>query len=273
MTSLSLKSFKPFTSTTRSTILLTSPEITKNTPYKKLIKGLNKKSGRNNHGHITSRHRGGFAKRLYRIIELRRSVISSDCTVETIEYDPNRNALISLIKEKETGKCSYIIAPDGMKVGDILENGKLSSLQPGSSAPLSVIPVGTHVHAVQANPGSKSTYVRSAGTYATIVSKDFNDLVLLLLPSGEQKYFHQSCYATVGIVSNPLFKNVVWGKAGRTRKMGKRPHVRAICMNPVDHPMGGRTSGGRHPCTPWGKSSKGFKTVRNKQNSRIIKKS
>jgi large subunit ribosomal protein L2 len=246
----------------------------KGKPVKGLTEGLTKSGGRNNYGRITSRFIGGGHKRTYRIIDFKRRKFDVSATVERLEYDPNRTAFIALIKY-EDGELSYILAPQRLAVGDKVVAGESVDVKPGNAMPLGSMPVGTIVHNVELKPGKGGQIARSAGAYVQLVGRDQGHAILRL-NSGEQRIVHGACMATVGAVSNPEHGNINDGKAGRTRWRGKRPHNRGVTMNPVDHPHGGgegRTSGGRHPVTPWGKPTKGKRTRSNKATDKFIMRS
>ena len=266
-----LKTFKATSASMRGTILVSNSELSKSKPFKKLTNGKKRVSGRDNHGHISTRHKGGGAKKLYRQIAFKRENFNVEGVIKTIEYDPNRTAYISLV-EYSNKEFEYIIAPDGIKVGDKISSSQNATYSLGSSMPLKYIPVGSNVYNIEMRPGAKSKLVRSAGTTAKVLSREV-DHVKIQLPSGQIKEFNSDCYASVGVVSNPLKKNEKIGKAGRNRWKGKRPTVRGTAMNPVDHPHGGGEgkkagggSSGKHPVTPWGKKTKGLKTRKNKRN-------
>lgn len=242
-------------------------------PEKNLTEGQHRTGGRNTHGRITSRFRGGGHKQRYRIIDWRRSKIGVPATVAAIEYDPNRTARLALLNYVD-GEKTYILAPDGLKVGDKIVASRNADIKPGNSMPLRHIPLGTMIHNIEMRKGKGAQLVRSAGTGASLMAKD-GDYAQLRMPSGEVRKIHQDCQATIGQVSNIEHANISIGKAGRTRWLGKRPHQRGVSMNPVEHPMGGgegRTSGGRHPCSPWGQLSKGLKTRKNKRTDAMIVK-
>jgi len=271
---MALRKLKPTTPATRYYSISTFEEITKTTPEKSLLAPLKKSGGRNNLGRITSRFRGGGHKRRYRIIDFKRN--NTDVAeVLSIEYDPNRSARIALI-QYGNGEKNYIIAPDGVKVGEKLESNNEAEIKSGNSLTLSLIPVGTFIHNIELKPGKGAQIARSAGTSAQIVAKD-KQYSQVKLPSGEVRMINNNCKATIGVVSNVDHENISVGKAGRSRWMGKRPHVRGVAMNPVDHPMGGgegKTSGGGHPVSPWGLPAKGYKTRKKKNisNKFIVKK-
>lgn len=270
---MALKQYKPNTPGQRGLVLIDRADLHKGAPVKALTEGLNKKGGRNNAGRITARRRGGGAKRTYRVIDFKRSKEGS-AMVERIEYDPNRSAFIALIKY-EDGEQAYILAPQRLNAGDTVVSGAKVDVKPGNSMPFSGMPLGTIVHNVEMKPGKGGQIARSAGAYAQFVGRD-GDYAILRLNSGEQRLVHATCRATVGAVSNPDHSNQNLGKAGRRRWMGKRPAVRGVAMNPVDHPHGGgegRTSGGRDPVTPWGKPTKGKRTRSNKATDKFIQRS
>jgi len=271
---MALKTYKPTTPSTRQLVLVDRSSLYKGKPVKGLTEGLTKSGGRNNYGRITARFIGGGHKRSYRIIDFKRTKFDMTATVERIEYDPNRTAFIALIKY-EDGELSYILAPQRLAAGDKVVAGAAVDVKPGNAMPLSAMPVGTIVHNVELKPSKGGQVARSAGSYAQLVGRD-QGMAILRLNSGEQRIVHGSCMATVGAVSNPDHGNVNLGKAGRKVWLGKRPHNRGVAMNPVDHPHGGgegRTSGGRHPVTPWGKPTKGKKTRSNKSTDKFIMRS
>jgi large subunit ribosomal protein L2 len=258
---MAIKKYKPYTPSRRYITTSDFSDITSTTPQKSLLEPLRKSGGRNHHGHVTSRHRGGGHKRAYRRIDFKRDKHGIPAVVSTIEYDPNRNARIALVTYAD-GEKRYIIAPLGLTVGDKIVAGPDADLRTGNSMPLSRIQLGTLVHAIELRPGQGAKFARGAGTFAQVMAKE-GKLVLLRLPSGEVRRVLAACYATVGQVGNEDAQNIVIGKAGRSRWLGRRPKVRGVAMNPIDHPMGGgegKSSGGRHPCTPWGKPTKGYKT-------------
>lgn len=270
---MGLKSYKPTTPVLRYKQVGDKTEITTDKPYKPLTEGLKSSSGRNNQGRITSRRRGGGHKRLYRIIDFKRNRANVPCVVETIEYDPNRTARIALVKYVD-GQRRYILAPEGLKVGDTLNSGDGVEFKLGNTMALRDIPLNTMVYNIEIKPGKGGQIARSAGSAAELIAKD-GKMVQVRLPSGEVRLIQEICLATVGQVSNIDHANEVSGSAGRSRWLGKRPSVRGVVMNPVDHPLGGgegRTSGGRHPCSPWGKSAKGKKTRNNKATDKFIVK-
>jgi len=271
---MALKSYNPRTPSQRQLVRVDRSELHKGKPVKNLTEGLTKSGGRNNTGRITSWHRGGGHKRRYRMIDFKRHQ-SGFATVERLEYDPNRTAFIALIKYDESGDLSYILAPQRLAAGDKVEAGNGADIKPGNALPLGSIPVGTIVHNVELQPGRGGQIARSAGSYVQIVGRD-SGYAQLRLNSGELRMVRQECMATIGAVSNPDHSNQNMGKAGRMRWKGRRPHVRGVVMNPVDHPHGGgegRTSGGRHPVTPWGKPTKGKRTRTNKKTDRLIMRS
>ncbi len=269
---MALKSFKPITPSLRQLVIVDRSELYKGKPLKTLTEGKSSKGGRNNTGRITVRFRGGGHKRTYRIIDFkRRSHAGLAAKVERIEYDPNRTAFIALITYAD-GVQAYILAPQRLAVGDSVVSGEQVDIKPGNAMPIGNIPVGTLVHNVEMKIGKGGALARSAGAYAQIVGRD-QGYVILRLNSGEQRLVHGQCFATVGAVSNPDHMNINIGKAGRQRWLGRRPHNRGVTMNPIDHPHGGgegRTSGGRHPVTPWGKPTKGKKTRSNKRTDKFI---
>ena len=257
---MALKQYKPTTPGRRGLVLVDGSELHKGKPVKALTKGLTKSGGRNNHGRITARRRGGGAKRSYRMVDFKRRRFEA-AVVERLEYDPNRSAFIALIKY-ENGDLSYILAPQRLAPGDSVVAGERVDVKPGNAMPLSSMPIGTIIHNVEMKAGKGGQIARSAGTYVQLVGRD-QGYAILRLTSGEQRLVRAECMATVGAVSNPDNSNIKLAKAGRNRWLGKRPSVRGVAMNPVDHPHGGgegRTSGGRHPVTPWGKPTKGKRT-------------
>ena len=268
---MALKTFRPTTPSQRELVQTDRSTLHKGAPVKALTKGLNKKGGRNNRGRVTARRRGGGHKRSYRIIDFKRKKFDMPATVERLEYDPNRSAHIALVNY-EDGEQAYILAPQRVGPGDTVVAGDKVDVQPGNAMPMRNIPVGTVIHNIEMKVGKGGQIARSAGTYAQLVGKD-SGYALLKLGSGEQRIIRAECMATIGAVSNPDQKNINLGKAGRKRWLGKRPQVRGVAMNPVDHPHGGgegRTSGGRHPATPWGKPTKGKRTRSNKRTDRLI---
>ncbi len=271
---MALKTFKAVTPSRRHLVLVERSDLYKGGPVKELTEGLNKTGGRNNQGRITSRRMGGGHKRRYRFIDFRRNKFDVAATVERLEYDPNRTAFIALIKY-EDGERSYILAPQRLQVGDTIISGEKVDIKPGNAMPLKNMPVGTVVHNIELNPGRGGQVARSAGCYAQLIGKDAG-YAQLRLNSGELRLVRGECLASVGAVSNPDKQNEDSGKAGRSRWLGIRPSVRGVAMNPVDHPLGGgegRSSGGRHPVTPWGKCTKGKKTRTNKKTNVFIMRS
>ena len=268
---MALKKFNPTTPGRRGLVLVDRAGLWKGKPVKALTEGLNKKGGRNNTGRITARRRGGGHKRLYRLIDFKRRKFDVPAKVLRLEYDPNRTAFIALI-EYEDGELGYILAPQRLDAGDTVIAGDKVDIKPGNAMPLASIPIGTIVHNVEMKPGKGGQIARSAGTYVQLVGRDAGH-ALLRLGSGEARMVRAECMATIGAVSNSDQGNIKLGKAGRKRWLGKRPSVRGVAMNPVDHPHGGgegRTSGGRHPVTPWGRPTKGAKTRHNKKTDRLI---
>ena len=268
---MALKSYKPTTPGQRGLVLIDRSELWKGRPVKHLTEGLNRSGGRNNTGRITMWHQGGGAKRLYRVVDFKRRKYDIPAVVERIEYDPNRTAFIALVKYQD-GTLAYILAPQRLAVGDTVVADKKTDVKPGNAMELSQMPVGTIVHNIEMKPGKGGQIARSAGTYAQVVGRD-RGLVIVRLGSGEQRYIRGDCMGTVGAVSNPDNQNTNLGKAGRSRWLGKRPLTRGVAKNPVDHPHGGgegRTSGGRHPVTPWGKPTKGARTRHNKSTDKMI---
>lgn len=258
---MALKNFNPITPGMRQLVLVDRSALYKGKPVKSLTEGLTKKGGRNNTGRITARRRGGGHKRRYRVIDFKRQKFDMPATVERIEYDPNRTAYIALVKYSD-GELAYILAPQRLRTGDSVVAGTRVDVKPGNAMPLNNIPVGTIIHNVEMKPGKGGQIARSAGTYVQLVGRD-QGYAQLKLSSGELRMVRGECMATIGAVSNPDQSNINLGKAGRKRWIGKRPAVRGVAMNPVDHPHGGgegRTSGGRHPVTPWGKPTKGKRT-------------
>ena len=268
---MGLKTYKPTTPGQRQLVTVDRSELWKGKPEASLTEGLRKKGGRNNLGRITVRFRGGGHKRRYRLIDFKRTKFDVAATVLRLEYDPNRTAFIALV-EYADGEKSYILAPQRLSVGDTVIAGEKVDIKPGNALPLKNIPVGTVVHNVELKQGKGGQIARSAGTYVQLVGKD-QGYAQIRLSSGELRMVRGECMATIGAVSNPDQQNVSLGKAGRTRWLGFRPHVRGVAMNPIDHPHGGgegRTSGGRHPVTPWGKPTKGKKTRSNKKTDGLI---
>jgi large subunit ribosomal protein L2 len=268
---MAIKKFKPTTPSLRFRTVPTFEEITSIIPEKSLLRPLRKKGGRNNKGRVTARHRGGGHKRHYRLIDFKRDKYDIPARVASIEYDPNRSAYIALLHYVD-GEKRYILAPDGLKVDDIVLSGENAEIRTGNSLPVGSMPLGTFLHNIEFFPGKGGQIARSAGTYVQLVAKE-GQFAHLKMPSGEVRLVKQSCYGTVGQVGNPDHKNIAWGKAGARRWRGLRPKVRGVAMNPVDHPMGGgegRSSGGRHPCTPWGKKTKGLKTRSKRKSNKYI---
>ncbi|MFM9841740.1 MAG: 50S ribosomal protein L2 [Dongiaceae bacterium] len=265
---MALKTFKPTSPSRRQLVIVDRSELHKGKPVKSLTEGKRKAGGRNNHGHLTSFRKGGGHKQRYRIVDFKRRKFDVPATVERLEYDPNRTAFIALIRY-EDGELSYILAPQRLRVGDKVVAGERADIKPGNALPLKNIPVGTIIHNVEMKPEAGGKLARAAGTFVQLVGRD-TDYALLRLGSGEVRRVHLECLATIGAVSNPDQQNIVIGKAGRSRWLGIRPVVRGIAMNPVDHPHGGRTNGGMHWVTPWGISTKGKKTRRNKRTDGMI---
>ena len=270
---MALKTFKPTTPSRRGTVLIDRSDLWKGEPVKTLTEGKRKTGGRNNLGRMTSRNIGGGHKQRHRLVDFKRKK-QGRAVVERLEYDPNRTAFIALLKY-EDGELAYILAPQRLKAGDKVESGDKMDIKPGNAMPMRDIPVGTIIHNIEMRPGRGGQIARSAGTYAQLVGKDAG-YALLRLSSGEQRMVRAECMATIGAVSNPDNQNINFGKAGRMRWMGFKPHQRGVSMNPVDHPLGGgegKTSGGRHPVTPWGKPTKGKRTRNNKKTDRVIMRS
>ena len=268
---MALKTFNPTTPGLRQLVIVDRSALYKGKPVKALTEGKSEKGGRNNTGRITVRFRGGGHKQTYRVIDFKRRKLDAPAVVERLEYDPNRTSFIALIKYAD-GEQAYIIAPQRLAVGDSVVAGDQVDVKPGNAMPLANIPVGTIVHNVEMKIGKGGAIARSAGAYVQIVGRD-QGYVSLRLSSGEQRLVHGQCFATIGAVSNPDHMNTSIGKAGRKRWMGRMPHNRGVVMNPVDHPHGGgegRTSGGRHPVTPWGKGTKGTKTRSNKSTDKFV---
>ena len=268
-----IKAYKPTSPGRRFATVQTFDDITTNEPHKPLVENLHRSGGRNNHGELTSWWRGGGHKRLYRIIDFKRDKKDIPGKVSTIEYDPNRSARIALVTYAD-GEKRYILQPVGLKVGDAVIAGDNVDILPGNALPLKNIPLGTMLHNVELKPGKGGQIARSAGSSVQLVARD-GDYASVKLPSGEVRKINVECVATIGQVGNLEHKNVSYGKAGRQRWLGRRPHNRGVSMNPVDHPHGGgegKTSGGRHPVTPWGKPTKGAKTRNNKRTSQFIVK-
>lgn len=271
---MALKNYKPTSPGLRQLVIVDRTELYKGKPEKTLTIGLTKTGGRDNYGHITSRRIGGGHKRKLRVIDFKRNKFENEATVERIEYDPNRSAFIALISYAD-GEKAYILAPQRLKSGDKVISSQKADIKPGNAMPLKNMPVGTIIHNVELKAGKGGQLVRSAGCYAQLVGKDAG-YAQLKLNSGELRVVREECLATVGAVSNPDNQNKSLGKAGRNRWLGNRPVSRGVAMNPVDHPHGGgegRTSGGRHPVTPWGKPTKGAKTRTNKKTDKFIMRS
>jgi large subunit ribosomal protein L2 len=270
---MAIKTYKPTSAGKRHHVSIQDFDLSDKRPEKGLITSLSKTGGRNNYGRVTSRHIGGGHKRKYRIIDFKRNKINIAAKVVAIEYDPNRSANIALLSYVD-GEKTYILAPDGISIGDEIIAGENVDIQPGNCLPLINIPLGTVIHNIEMKIGKGAQMVRSAGTAAQLMAKEGN-YVLVRLPSGEVRKFNKLCRACVGQVGNREHESEKLGKAGRNRWLGNRPHVRGVAMNPVDHPMGGgegKSSGGRHPCTPWGYPTKGYKTRTNKSTSKYIVK-
>jgi large subunit ribosomal protein L2 len=268
---MALKSYNPVTPSQRQLVLVDRSGLYRGDPVKTLTEGKHSSGGRNNNGRITVRFRGGGHKKAYRRVDFKRRKFDVPAKIERIEYDPNRTAFIALLKY-EDGELAYILAPQRLAQGDMIVAGEHVDVKPGNAMPMANMPVGTIVHNIELKVGKGGQIARSAGTYAQIVGRD-QEYVILRLNSAEQRLVHGRCMATVGAVSNPDHMNISIGKAGRTRWLGWRPHNRGVTMNPIDHPHGGgegRTSGGRHPVTPWGKPTKGKKTRKNKSTTRFI---
>lgn len=272
---MALKKYKPTSPGQRGLVLVDRSELWSGKPEKSLTEGRSEKGGRNNKGRVTARRRGGGVKRNYRRVDFKRRKFDVTGVVERLEYDPNRTAFIALIKYDD-GELAYILAPQRLSVGDKVVAGEKADIKPGNAMRLSNMPVGTIIHNVELKAGKGGQLARSAGTYAQLIGRD-QGYALIRLSSGEQRMVRGECIATVGAVSNPDHGNVKLGKAGRNRLLGKRPSVRGVAMNPVDHPHGGgegRTSGGRHPVSPWGKPTKGKRTRRkNKSSDKLILRS
>jgi large subunit ribosomal protein L2 len=266
-----IRKYKPTSPGRRQMTVQTFDEITTNEPYKPLTENLHRSGGRNNTGEVTMWWRGGGHRRLYRIIDFRRDKLNIPGKVSTIEYDPNRSARIALVTYAD-GEKRYILQPLGLKVGDTVISGQAVDILPGNALPLKNIPLGTMVHNVELKQGRGGQMARSAGAAVQVVAKE-GEYVSVKTPSGEIRKVHMECFATIGQVGNLDHENVSIGKAGRSRWLGKRPHVRGVAMNPVDHPLGGgegKTSGGRHPVTPWGVPTKGYKTRTRKPSDKFI---
>jgi len=268
---MALKTFKPVTPGLRQLVIVDRSDLYKGKPVKTLTEGKSSKGGRNNLGRVTVRFRGGGHKQTYRLVDFKRRKLDVVGKVERLEYDPNRTAFIALIRYADD-TLAYILAPQRLSVGDEVVSGEQVDVKPGNAMPIANIPVGTLVHNIETKIGKGGSIARSAGAYAQIAGRD-QGYVIIRLSSGEQRLVHGQCFATIGAVSNPDHMNTSIGKAGRSRWLGRRPHNRGVTMNPIDHPHGGgegRTSGGRHPVTPWGKPTKGKKTRSNKSTDRFI---
>jgi large subunit ribosomal protein L2 len=266
-----MRNFNPVTASLRGTVLIDRSDLWKGKPVKGLTEGKNHSGGRNNHGRITSRFRGGGHKQSYRAIDFKRRKFGVLAVVQRLEYDPNRSAFIALIKYQD-GELSYILAPQRLRAGDTVEAGDRADIKPGNAKPLASIPVGTIVHNIEMKPGAGGKIARAAGTYAQLVGKD-SGWAQIKLMSGEVRMVRADCMGSIGAVSNPDNMNQKIGKAGRSRWLGRMPHNRGVVMNPVDHPLGGgegRSSGGRHPVSPWGQPAKGYKTRGNKRTDKMI---
>ncbi|MGE5267351.1 MAG: 50S ribosomal protein L2 [Deltaproteobacteria bacterium] len=268
---MALKTFRPTSPGLRHLVQVDRSHLWKGSPVKMLVEGKTKTGGRNSDGRITTRHIGGGHKQLYRRVDFRRRKFDAPAIVERLEYDPNRTAFIALIKY-EDGTLAYILAPQRLAVGDTVVAGAKVDVKPGNAMPLSAMPLGTIIHNVELKPGRGGQLARSAGSFVQLVGRDAGWAVLKL-NSGETRKVRAECMASVGAVSNPDHMNQVTGKAGRTRWKGTRPTVRSITMNPIDHPNGGRTNGGKHWATPWGKPTKGYKTRKNKATDKFIVRS
>ena len=265
---MALRTFKPTSAGLRHLVLVDKSHLWKGKPVKGLTEGLSKSGGRGNSGRINAFRVGGGHKKAYRRVDFKRRKFDVPAKVERLEYDPNRTAFIALITYQD-GEQSYILAPQRLAVGDTVVSGSKVDVKPGNAMPLANMPIGTIVHNVEMKLGKGGQIARSAGTYVQLVGRD-SGYAILRLNSGETRMVHANCMATIGAVSNPDHANIVIGKAGRSRWLGKRPTVRGIAMNPIDHPNGGRTNGGKHWVTPWGISTKGKKTRRNKATSKFI---
>ena len=268
---MALRQFNPVTASLRGTVLIDRSDLWKGDPVKGLTRGKSSSGGRNNHGHITTRFRGGGHKRAYREVDFKRRKFDVPATVERLEYDPNRSAFIALVKYQD-GELRYILAPQRLRAGDTVVSGQRADIKPGNAMPMAAIPVGTIIHNIEMKPGAGGKIARAAGTYAQLVGKD-SGYAQIKLGSGELRIVRAECMASIGAVSNPDNMNQKIGKAGRSRWLGRMPHNRGVVMNPVDHPLGGgegRSSGGRHPVTPWGVPTKGHKTRQNKRTDSLI---
>ncbi|MDH5298180.1 MAG: 50S ribosomal protein L2 [Desulfobulbaceae bacterium] len=268
---MAIKTYKPTSPGRRTLVSIVNPELSKSGPEKSLVRSLSKTGGRNNNGRITTRHIGGGHKRKYRVIDFKRDKENIPARIASIEYDPNRSANIALLHYSD-GEKRYIIAPNGIKVGDMVEAGEGVDIKVGNCLPMGNMPLGSLIHNLEMRIGKGAQMVRSAGVSAQLMAKE-GDHVLVKLPSGEVRRFHRKCRACIGQIGNIEHENEKLGKAGRNRWKGKRPSVRGVAMNPFDHPMGGgegKSSGGRHPCTPWGVPTKGYKTRHRKQSDKDI---
>jgi large subunit ribosomal protein L2 len=265
---MALKTFRPTSPGLRQLVLVDKSHLWKGAPVKMLVEGKSRTGGRNHHGRITMRHIGGGHKQAYRLVDFRRRKFDMPGRVERLEYDPNRTAFIALIRYDDA-TFAYILAPQRLAVGDQVVSGEKVDVKPGNAMPLASMPIGTIVHNVELKQGRGGQIARSAGAYVQLVGRD-GGWAVLKLNSGETRRVRQECMATVGAVSNPDHTNTSVGKAGRTRWKGTRPTVRSVMMNPVDHPNGGRTKGGKHWATPWGKPTKGYKTRKNKATDKFI---
>ncbi|MGQ9860027.1 MAG: 50S ribosomal protein L2 [Thermodesulfobacteriota bacterium] len=270
---MGIKTYKPTSPGRRFQTSPSFEEITRCKPEKSLLRPLPKSGGRNCYGRITAWHRGGGHKRRYRVVDFKRDKAGIEAKVASIEYDPNRSAYIALLHYAD-GEKRYILAPVGLKPGDTVVSGEGADIKPGNAMPLRQIPLGTQIHNLEMKVGKGGQLIRSAGTYGQLMAKE-GRYAQVKLPSGEVRMVLQECMATVGQVSKVDHENISLGKAGRSRWLGRRPHVRGVAMNPIDHPMGGgegKSSGGRHPCTPWGVPTKGYKTRKNRQSDKYIVK-
>jgi len=266
-----MKNFNPVTASLRGTVLIDRSDLWKGKPVKGLTSGKSSTGGRNNHGRITSRFRGGGHKQSYREVDFKRRKVDMPAAVQRLEYDPNRSAFIALIKYQD-GELAYILAPQRLRAGDTVVAGARADIKPGNAMPMAAIPVGTIIHNIEMKAGAGGKIARAAGTYAQLVGKDAG-YAQIKLKSGELRVVRAECMASIGAVSNPDNMNQKIGKAGRSRWLGRMPHNRGVVMNPVDHPHGGgegKSSGGRHPVTPWGKPTKGYKTRGNKRTDSLI---
>jgi large subunit ribosomal protein L2 len=265
------KTYTPTSPGKRTLVTIVNPDLSKDRPEKSLVHILNNRGGRNNNGRVTARHLGGGHKRKYRMIDFKRNKVNIPARVASIEYDPNRSANIALLNYAD-GEKRYIICPVGMKVGDLVEAGDTVDIKPGNCLPMGNMPLGSIIHNVEMKIAKGAQLVRSAGTSAQLMAKEGN-YVLVKLPSGEVRKFHRDCRASIGQIGNIEHERRKLGKAGRSRWLGRRPKVRGVAMNPHDHPMGGgegKSSGGRHPCSPWGVPSKGYKTKKSKPSDKYI---